>query len=66
MNQEKISGVCHPDALVYAVIDGVKYEAAVSGKSYSILIPGQPYGKAVTVVWEDNYGNKIMETKNVQ
>ncbi len=66
VNQEKISGVCQPDALVYAVIDGLKYEAAVSGKSYSILIPGQPYGKAVTVVWEDNYGNKIMETKNVQ
>lgn len=64
--QESISGYIQWNASVYALIDGVKYDAVISYSSYKITIPGQPQGKEITVIQEDSYGNKLTQTKIVQ
>ncbi|MCI8307387.1 MAG: hypothetical protein HFH14_04985 [Lachnospiraceae bacterium] len=64
--QESITGTIQLEAPVYALIDGIRYDAVMSKKSYSIKIPKQPYGKTVTVMQEDAYGNKYTNTKTVR
>ncbi len=65
-NQEKISGTCQSKGVVYATIDGKRYDATVSKKTYEVSIPGQPSGKTLTITQEDTAGNKVVETRTVK
>ena len=52
--------------VVYATIDGKRYDATVSKKTYEVSIPGQPSGKTLTITQEDTAGNKVVETRTVK
>ncbi len=65
-NQEKISGTCQSKGVVYATVDGKRYDATVSQKTYEISIPRQAAGKTLTITQEDTSGNKVIETRTVK